>query len=28
VERLNAPPDPEAMKKIARVLSRKAPWEE
>ena len=28
VERLNAPPDPEAMKRIARVLSRKAPWEE
>ena len=28
VERLNQPPDPEAMKKIARVLSRRAPWEQ
>jgi len=28
VERLNAPPDPEVVKKIKRVLSRKAPWQE
>ena len=28
VERLNAPPDPEVMEKIKRVLERKAPWEE
>lgn len=28
VERLNEPPDPEAMEKIRRVLERKAPWDE
>jgi uncharacterized protein (DUF1778 family) len=28
VERLHEPPDPEVMKKIARVLSRKAPWDD
>lgn len=28
VERLNAPPDPEAMEKIRRVLERKAPWDD
>ena len=27
VERLNEPPDPEAMEKIRRVLERKAPWD-
>jgi hypothetical protein len=27
VERLNQPSDPEVIKKIARVLSRKAPWD-
>ena len=28
VEKLSAPPDPEVVKKIKRVLSRKAPWQE
>jgi hypothetical protein len=28
VERLNAPPDPEVMEKIKRVLERKVPWEQ
>ena len=28
VERLNKPPDPEAMEKIKRVLERKAPWDD
>jgi PHD/YefM family antitoxin component YafN of YafNO toxin-antitoxin module len=28
VERLNEPPDPEAMTKIKRVLERKAPWDD
>lgn len=28
VERLNEPPDPEAMEKIRRVLERKAPWDD
>ena len=27
VERLNAPPDPEAQEKIKKVLERKAPWD-
>ena len=27
VERLNQPPDPEAMEKIRKVLERKAPWD-
>ena len=28
VERLNAPPDPEAQERFRKVLERKAPWEE
>ena len=28
VEAINAPPDPENMEKIRRVLERKAPWDD
>lgn len=27
IEVINAPPDPERMAKIRRVLERKAPWD-
>ena len=27
IKRINAPPDPESMEKIRRVLERKAPWD-
>lgn len=28
IEAINAPPDPEAMEKIRKVLERKAPWDD
>jgi hypothetical protein len=28
VERLNEPPDPEAVKRVKEILSRRAPWDE
>jgi len=28
IKAINAPPDPESMAKIRRVLEKKAPWEE
>jgi hypothetical protein len=28
VERLNAPPDPEAQKRFREILNRRAPWDE
>jgi uncharacterized protein (DUF1778 family) len=27
IKRINAPPDPESMAKIRKVLERKAPWD-
>ena len=27
VERLNAPPDPEAQKRFREILNRRAPWD-
>jgi hypothetical protein len=28
VERLNAPPDPEAQKRFREILNRRVPWDE